>query len=122
MPRTIRPQCYVEPKQELFTGEETSLDVLLRGKLGHDIQGKILQFLEHEPDFPDEEEHIQFSYIEFYDDLMNKDALPVYAEEAHCFQEPGFYDDDFVICQEFWLKDADNAFMEGIYKYNNHTF
>lgn len=122
MPRIIRPQCYVEPNQELLTGEETSLDMLLRGKLDHDIQGKILEFLGYEPDFPDEEEHVQFSYIEFYDELMNKDAFPVYAEEVHCFQKDGFYDDDFVICQEFWLKKGDDAFMEDIYKYNIHTF
>ena len=122
MPRIIRQQCYVEPNQELITGEETSLDMLLRGKLDHDIQGKILEFLGYEPDFPDEEEHVQFSYIEFYDELMNKDAFPVYAEEVHCFQKDGFYDDDFVICQEFWLKKGDAAFMEDIYKYNIHTF
>ena len=121
MTHRIQAQCYVEPKLGLLTGEETSLDVLLEGRVGHDIQGKILEFLECEPDFPGEEP-MQSSYIEIYDDLMNREALLVDVEETSCFQENTIYEDDFVICQEFWVKDDDDAFMEEIYQYNNYTF
>jgi hypothetical protein len=110
-------QCYVEPKPGLLTGEESSLDILLGGKIGHDIQGRILSFLDCEPGFPDEESD---SYVECYDDLMNPHILPVEPDERSCFENIEF-DDDFVIGQELWAKDGDDEFMEELFQYNVYT-
>tara|TARA_Y100000741_G_C18190537_1_gene533301 strand:+ start:699 stop:1058 length:360 start_codon:yes stop_codon:yes gene_type:complete len=109
-------QCCVEPKQGLLTGEETSLDVILGNRVGHDIQGRILEFLDFIPDFLDDE--LQTSYIEFYDDLMNPEVFPVEQEELYCFQNNDIYDEDFIIGAEFCLKDGDDAFVKELYQDN----
>ncbi len=115
-------RCYVEPKTGLLTGDESSLDVLLGGRVSHDIQTKILAFLGHEPEFPDELDST--SYIDYYDDLMNRQVFPVDCDESRCFKTDLFYvyEDDFTICREMWIKDDDDAFMEEIYQYNNYMF
>jgi|TARA_B110000285_G_scaffold233043_1_gene305699 hypothetical protein len=109
-------QCYIEPKQGLLTGTESSLDILLGGRIGHDIQCRIIEFLDRTPGFPDEPSYT--SYIEFYDGLMNSQILPVQEDEYYCFQSTDANDEDFIIGEEFLVKDGDDAFLKQLYRDN----
>ncbi len=101
-------QCYIEPKQELLTGDETSLDVLLGSIIGYDIQNKILEFLDRSDEFQHEGNHT--SYIEFHDELLNVHVFPVEDEELSCFQNRDIYDDDFILGEEFYFKHCHKQF------------
>jgi hypothetical protein len=88
---------FFEPREELYTGEETPLDLLLNGiSLSSDIHNHINGFLEEEPEHPymcGEE-----SYIYFHDTLYNKYSFPVEQDEKHCFDT--VFDDDFAIDED----------------------
>ena len=84
---------FLEPKTGVLTGNETALDILLGGRVGHDIQCVITAFLDKEPDFPDEQ--VVVGYIDNWDSLGNHEGFPVEMEEFGCYNQ--LYDDDFVL-------------------------
>jgi len=104
-------QCYIEPKQGLLTGDETSLDVILGSIIGHDIQNKILEFLGGSDEFQHEDNNT--SYIEFHDKLLNVHVFPVEDDELSCFQKRDIYDDyddDFILGEELYFKHCHKQF------------
>jgi hypothetical protein len=95
----IQPSFFYEPKENLLTGEETPLDLLLllNGTgivLNDEIQNHINGFLEE----PLEEPYMGYeevSYLQCHDDMLNPYVYPIEPDEKHCFVQE--YDDDFVI-------------------------
>lgn len=97
MTEKIQLSYFMEVRKGLFTGEETSLDMLLDGvvDLGHDIQENIISFVGEEPEHPYFRREDFESYIYYHDVLNNEYAFPVDHDEKHCFD--ALFDDDFVI-------------------------
>lgn len=89
---------FFEPREELYTGEETPLDLLLNGiPLNSDIQNHINGFigeeLVHHHLFD-----VEDSYIFYHDELSNKHAFLIDAYERHCFETE--IEGDFVVDDE----------------------
>ena len=96
-----KPQLsfYPQPKDGLFTGNETELDFLLRGILSHDIQDIIHGFIgDDEPEYPSIQHEESETYIYYFDTLCNKLVLPVDDDEKHCFNT--HFDDDFTLDED----------------------
>ena len=91
----IQPSFFYEPKENLLTGEETPLDLLLNGiVLSDDIQNHINGFLEEPPEEP-YMGYEEVSYLQCHDNLLNCYVYPIEHDEKHCFEQE--LDDDFVI-------------------------
>ena len=99
--------CWFFEARELLTGEETVLDQLLIGKVDHDVQAVILSFLDTPPQEASSKE--MDGYVPCWDYLQNQTYFPVDKDEEDCYDY--YYDDDFVICQEFHKEDDDKEFM-----------
>jgi hypothetical protein len=92
----LQPAFFFEPKGELYTGEETALDLLLNGiSLSTDIQNHINGFLEEEPEHPYICGEELASYIVCHDDLNNEYAFPIEPDEKDYFEHE--IEDDFVV-------------------------
>tara|TARA_B000000557_G_C20449145_1_gene306416 strand:- start:134 stop:451 length:318 start_codon:yes stop_codon:yes gene_type:complete len=92
----IQHSFFFEPREELYTGEETALDLLLnRFTLSNDIQNHINGFLGKEPEHPYICGEELASYIVCHDDLNNEYAFPIEADEKHCFEQE--IEGDFVV-------------------------
>tara|TARA_B110001450_G_scaffold245912_1_gene259459 strand:- start:9 stop:371 length:363 start_codon:yes stop_codon:yes gene_type:complete len=95
MTTKIQPSFFYEPKENLLTGEETPLDLLLNGFiLSNDVQDIINGFLDEEPEHP-YMGHDGLSYLDCHDDLLNRYVFPIEDDEKHCYQQE--FADDFVI-------------------------
>ena len=69
----IIPCFFFEPKEELYTGEETPLELLLNGaSLNNEIQAHINGFLEEELEHPCLDGNDTESYLVCHDDLNNE--------------------------------------------------
>ena len=93
---------FFEPKEELYTGDETPLDLLLNGiSLSTDIQTHINGFLDEEPEYPylcgDDPE----AYLVCHDDLNNEYVYPIDVDEKHCFENE--FIDDFVLDERVFI-------------------
>lgn len=93
MTTKIQPSFFYEPKENLLTGEETPLDLLLNGfVLSNDIQDLINGFIGEEPEHP----YMGYegvSYLDCHDDLLNIYHFPIEEDEKHCYELE--LDDDF---------------------------
>ena len=90
----IQPSCFFEAREELYTGEETPLDLLLNcNSLNKDIYDHINGFLGEKIEVPCFNDN--HSYLICYDDVNNKYTYPIDEEERHCFEYE--WCDDFVI-------------------------
>jgi hypothetical protein len=49
---------------------------------------------------------------------MNSQILPVQEDEYYCFQSTDANDEDFIIGEEFLVKDGDDAFLKQLYRDN----
>lgn len=92
----IQHSFFFEPREELYTGEETVLDLLLnRFTLSNDIQNHINGFIGEEPEHPYICGEELASYIVCHDDLNNEFVFPIEADEKHCFEQE--IEGDFVV-------------------------
>ena len=90
----IQPSFFFEAREELYTGEETPLDLLLNcNSLNKDIYDHINGFLGEKIEVPCFSDN--HSYLICYDDVNNKYTYPIDEEERHCFEYE--CSDDFVI-------------------------
>lgn len=97
----IQPCFFFEAKEELYTGEETALDLLLTSiSLNNDIQNHINGFLGEEPEHPYMWGAEPEAYLICHDDKNNKYVYPIDEEEKHCFEYE--IEDDFVIDDEIF--------------------
>ena len=95
----IQPCFFFIPREKLYTGEETPLDLLLnRISLSNDIQNHINKFLGEELEHPYMWEDNSDTYLICHDNLNNKYAFPIDADEKHCFEYE--IEDDFVVDDE----------------------
>lgn len=95
MTSKIQPCFFFEPREKLFTGEETALGLLLNGiSLNSDIQDHINGFIGEEPEKPYlwQEDN---AYVFCHDSLHNKYAFPIDKDEVHYFDTE--FEDDFVV-------------------------
>tara|TARA_Y100000389_G_C17467688_1_gene527127 strand:- start:1951 stop:2274 length:324 start_codon:yes stop_codon:yes gene_type:complete len=94
----IKPCFFFEPRQGLYTGEETPLDLLLNGiTLCSDIQNHIKGFLDEETEHPYMWEEPE-SYLIYHDDLNNKQRFLIDEEEKRFFEYE--IEDDFAVDEE----------------------
>jgi len=92
----IQPSFFFEVKEDLYTGEETALDLLLTSvSLSNDIQNHINGFLGEEPEHPYLCVNDPEAYLICHDKLNNKYVYPIEKDEKHCFEYE--IEDDFVI-------------------------
>lgn len=97
----FQPAFFFAPKEGLYTGEETPLDLLLNGTpLSHDIQNHINGFLGEELEHPYLCDDDPETYLVCHDDLNNEYSFPIHADEKHCFEEELV--DDFVVDEEIF--------------------
>ena len=97
----LQPCFFFEPREELYTGEETPLDLLLNGiSLSIDIQNHINGFLGEEPEHPYQCDDDPETYLLCHDDLNNEYSFPIDADEKHWFEEELV--DDFVVDEEIF--------------------
>ena len=88
----IQPSFFFEVRDNLYTGEESSLHLLLNRKsLNNDIYNYINEFL-GEIEIPSLFDNN--SYLILYDDLNNRYRYPIDEDEKHCFEYE--WDDDFI--------------------------
>ena len=98
----LRPCFFFEVKEELYTGEETALDLLLTGiSLDNNIQNHINGFLGEEPEDPYLCGNDPEVYLICHDDLNNKYVYPIDEDEKHCFEYE--IEDDFVVDDEVFI-------------------
>ena len=89
----IQPSFFFEVRDNFYTGEETSLDLLLNNKsINNDIYNYINEFL---GGLEFTCEYSNNSYLILYDYLNNKYGYPIDVDEKHCFEAE--WDDDFII-------------------------
>ena len=89
----IQHSFFFEVRDNLYTGEETSLDLLLNNKsLNNDIYNYINEFL---GEVELTSGNYNQSYLICYDNQNHKYAYPIDEEERHCFEYE--CSDDFVI-------------------------
>ena len=97
----IIPCFFFEPKEELYTGEETPLELLLNGaSLNIDIHAHINGFLEEELEHPCLDGNDTESYLVCHDDLNNEYVYPIDADEKHCFEHE--FIGDFVVNEQIF--------------------
>ena len=90
----IQLSFFFQAREDLYTGEETPLDLLLNCKsLNKDIYGHINGFLGEKIELSCGNDNQ--SYLICYDDQNHKYAYPIDEEERHCFEYE--WGDDFVI-------------------------
>jgi hypothetical protein len=91
----IKPCFFFAPREELYTGEETPLDLLLNGiSLSSDIQNHINGFLDEEPEHPYMWEGHD-AYLIYRDDLNNEQRFLIDEDEKHCFEHE--IEGDFIV-------------------------
>ena len=91
----LQPCFFFAPREELYTGEETPLDLLLNGiSLSSDIQNHINGFLDEEPDHPHLWEGPD-AYLIYHDDLNNEQRFLIDEDEKHCFEHE--IEGDFIV-------------------------
>ena len=91
----LQPCFFFAPREELYTGEETPLDLLLNGiSLSSDIQNHINGFLDEEPEHPYMWEGPD-AYLIYHDDLNNEQRFLIDEDEKHCFEHE--IEGDFVV-------------------------
>ena len=86
---------FLEPREKLFTGEQTALHMLLNGiSLSNDVQNHINGFIGEEPEHPymcEEDD----AYVFIHDDLNNEYVFPIDKDEKSYFEVE--FEDDFVV-------------------------
>lgn len=97
----LQPCFFFEPKEELYTGEETPLDLLLNGiSLSDDIQSHINGFLDEESEHPYLCGNDPEAYLLCHDDLNNEYVFPIDNDEKHCFEDE--IEGDFVVDEQIF--------------------
>tara|TARA_B100001094_G_C18156855_1_gene786955 strand:- start:879 stop:1172 length:294 start_codon:yes stop_codon:yes gene_type:complete len=92
----IRPCFFFDPIKNLYTGEDTPLDLLLSGiPLSTDIQIHINEFLGEEPQVPTASMNNSDAYLICHDKINNEYVIPIDEDEKHCFEQE--FEDDFVV-------------------------
>jgi len=87
---------FFEPKEQLYTGEEMPLDLLLNDiSLSNDILNHINGFLEKEPDNSYLCGNDPETYLICHDDLNNEYVFPIDDDEKRYFENE--FIDDFVV-------------------------
>ena len=95
----IQPCFFFTPRENLYTGEETPLDLLINGiSLSNDIQNHINKFLGGEPEHPYLCENYPETYLICHDELNNEYVFPIDEDEKHCFEYE--IEGDFVVDDE----------------------
>lgn len=95
MTSKIQHCFFFKPREELFTGEETALDLLLNGiSLSNDVQNHINEFIGEEPEHPYMWEEDD-AYVFYHDNLHNKYIFPIDKDEQYYFEME--FEDDFVV-------------------------
>ena len=89
----IHASFFFEAKEELYTGEESSLHLLLNcNSINNDIYNYINDFL-GEIEIPSVFDNN--CYLICYDNLNREYCYPIDEDEKHCFEDE--WDDDFII-------------------------
>lgn len=100
----FQPCFFFTPIEQLYTGEETPLDLLLNGiSLSNDIQNHITGFLGEELEHPYIGGYEPEVYLTCHDDLNNEYVFPIDEDEKHCFEDE--IEGDFVL-DDTVFKDA----------------
>ena len=89
----IQPSFFFEAREDLYTGEESSLHLLLNRKgLNYDVYNHINSFLGgiELSNVSDKN-----SYLICYDNFNREFCYPIDEDEKHCFEEQ--WDEDFII-------------------------
>ena len=96
----FRPCFFFEPREELYTGEETPLDLLLDGiTLSSDIHKHINGFLDEPLEHPYLWEGPE-SYLIYHDYLNNERRFLIDEDEKRFFEYE--IDGDFVVDEEIF--------------------
>jgi hypothetical protein len=89
----IQPSFFFETREELYTGEESSLQLLLNRKsLNNDIYNHINSFL---GEIKLSNVSDKNSYLICYDNFNREFCYPIDEDEKQCFEEP--WEEDFII-------------------------
>ena len=95
----IHPSFFFVPRENLYTGEETPLDLLLTNiSLNADIQNYINGFLGEEPQHLTVYANNSDAYLICHDEKNHEYTIPIDEDEKHCFGQE--FGDDFVVYGE----------------------